>query len=75
MQYGACRFCKFSNARQLERPLPLQMTPLEAAGLLIDLLIPRLCIGMCCGHGCGKALCVLDEAILLLDVYYATFFL
>ena len=56
----------FSDARQLERPLPLQTIPLEAAGLLVDLLIPRLCVGVCCGHGCGKALCMLDEALLLL---------
>ena len=66
MQYGACRCCTFSDARQLERPLPLQTIPLKAAGLLVDLLIPRLCVGVCCGHGCGKALCMLDEALLLL---------
>ena len=66
MQYGACRCCTFSDARQLEGPLPLQTIPLEAARLLVDLLIPRLGVGMCCGHGCGKALCVLDEALLLL---------
>ena len=66
MQYGACRFCTFSEGLQLECPLPLQTIPLEAAGLLVDLLIPRLCVGVCCGHDCGKALCVLDEALLLL---------
>ena len=55
----------FSDDRQLERPLPLQAIPLEAAILLVDLLIPRLCVSVCCGHGCGKALCVLDEALLL----------
>ena len=31
MQYGACRCCTFSDARQLERPLRLQTIPLEAA--------------------------------------------
>jgi len=62
MQYGACRCCTFSDARQLERPLPLQTIPLKAAGLLVDLLIPRLYVGVCY----GKALCVLDEALLLL---------
>ena len=36
------------------------------ARLLVDLLIPHLCISVCCGHGCGKALCMLDEALLLL---------
>ena len=66
MQYGACRCCTFSDARPLERPLPLQTIPLEVAGLLVDLLIPRLCVGACCGHDCGKALCMLDEALLLL---------
>ena len=72
MQYGACRCCTFSDARQLERPLPLQTIPLEAAGLLIDLLIPRLCVGICCGHECGKALCMLDEVLLLLNHTEAT---
>ena len=62
MQYGACRCCTFSDAGQLERPLPLQTIPLKAAGLLVDLLIPRLYVGVCY----GKALCVLDEALLLL---------
>ena len=66
MQYGVFHCYTFSDARQLERPLPLQMIPLEAVGLLVDLLIPRLCIGVYCGHGCGKALCMLDEALLLL---------
>ena len=42
------------------------MTALEAAELLVDLLIPRICVGVCCGHGYGKALCMLDEALLLL---------
>ena len=65
VQYGACRCCTFSNARQLECPLPLQTMPLEAVRLLVDLLIPRLCGGMCYGHDGDKALCMLDEALLL----------
>ena len=65
MQYCACRCCTFSDAH-LKCPLPLQTTPLEAAGLLVDLLIPPLCISVCYSHNCSKALCVLDEALLLL---------
>ena len=65
MESGACRCCTFSDA-QLERPLLLQMIPLKAAVHLVYLRILRHCGGFCCGHGSGKTLCVLDQALLLL---------